>query len=151
MTQLKPTSYKALEPHTIIQIATGDDHFVALASTGHVFTCGNGEQNQLGRKITQRESRVRNLEDPELIDVELQVTRRTDSLLLVSPSARSSSSARDPTTRSLSTPRASSTPGVSTRSVRRESRPTTEDGRTSLLRPPSSNPSPPRNTVAHES
>ncbi|GAA5886774.1 hypothetical protein JCM16303_003309 [Sporobolomyces ruberrimus] len=53
-TQLHPTSLKNLEKHTIVQIACGDDHFLALTSTGHVFACGNGEQNQLGRKIVQR-------------------------------------------------------------------------------------------------
>lgn len=53
-TQLTPTSLKNLDKHTITQIATGDDHFLALTSKGHVFACGNGEQNQLGRKIVQR-------------------------------------------------------------------------------------------------
>ncbi|GAA5915899.1 uncharacterized protein JCM6883_003088 [Sporobolomyces salmoneus] len=53
-TQLHPTSLKNLEKHSIVQIACGDDHFLALTSTGYVFACGNGEQNQLGRKIIQR-------------------------------------------------------------------------------------------------
>lgn len=54
-TQLVPTALRNLDKHTIVQIATGDDHFLALTSTGMVFACGNGEQHQLGRKIIQRE------------------------------------------------------------------------------------------------
>ncbi|GAA5823288.1 hypothetical protein JCM10212_006470 [Sporobolomyces blumeae] len=53
-TQLHPTSLKNLDKHTVVQIACGDDHFLALTSKGQVFACGNGEQNQLGRKIVQR-------------------------------------------------------------------------------------------------
>ncbi|BGP01920.1 Guanine nucleotide exchange factor SRM1 [Rhodotorula toruloides] len=53
-TQLVPTALRNLDKHTIVQIATGDDHFLALTSTGMVFACGNGEQHQLGRKIIQR-------------------------------------------------------------------------------------------------
>ncbi|GAA5980709.1 hypothetical protein JCM11641_000182 [Rhodosporidiobolus odoratus] len=52
--QLNPTALANLDKHTVVQIATGDDHFLALTSTGFVFACGNGEQNQLGRKIIQR-------------------------------------------------------------------------------------------------
>ncbi|ORY73861.1 regulator of chromosome condensation 1/beta-lactamase-inhibitor protein II [Leucosporidium creatinivorum] len=54
LTQLKPVALKNIEGHTIVQLATGDDHFVALTSEGKVFACGNGEQCQLGRKIIQR-------------------------------------------------------------------------------------------------
>ncbi|GAA5903891.1 hypothetical protein JCM6882_001341 [Rhodosporidiobolus microsporus] len=53
-TQLKPTELANLGAHTIVQVACGDDHFLALTSTGFVFACGNGEQSQLGRKIIQR-------------------------------------------------------------------------------------------------
>ncbi|KAI5476530.1 regulator of chromosome condensation [Pseudohyphozyma bogoriensis] len=53
-TQLKPVELPNLGAHTIVQIATGDDHFLALTTKGEVFACGNGEQNQLGRKIVQR-------------------------------------------------------------------------------------------------
>ncbi|KAL8280155.1 hypothetical protein RQP46_007485 [Phenoliferia psychrophenolica] len=53
-TQLKPVALPNLSAHTIVQLATGDDHFIALTSKGQVFACGNGEQNQLGRKIIQR-------------------------------------------------------------------------------------------------
>ncbi|GAA5937805.1 RCC1 domain-containing protein [Sporobolomyces koalae] len=53
-TQINPTTLKNLDKHSVVQIACGDDHFLALTSTGYVFACGNGEQNQLGRKIVQR-------------------------------------------------------------------------------------------------
>ncbi|GAA5989809.1 hypothetical protein JCM5350_002950 [Sporobolomyces pararoseus] len=53
-TQLYPTSLKNLEKHSIVQVECGDDHFLALTTTGYVFACGNGEQSQLGRKIVQR-------------------------------------------------------------------------------------------------
>lgn len=53
-TQLVPQALRNLDKHTIVQIACGDDHFLALTSTGLVFACGNGEQHQLGRKIIQR-------------------------------------------------------------------------------------------------
>lgn len=54
--QLKPVALDNLASHTIVQLATGDDHFLALTSDGHVFACGNGEQHQLGRKIIARVS-----------------------------------------------------------------------------------------------
>ncbi|BGP18343.1 hypothetical protein JCM10213_008515 [Rhodosporidiobolus nylandii] len=53
-TQLVPTALANLAKHTVVQVACGDDHFLALTSDGKVFACGNGEQNQLGRKIIQR-------------------------------------------------------------------------------------------------
>jgi len=52
--QLTPVALPALANQTVVQVATGDDHFLALTSTGQVYACGNGEQNQLGRKIIQR-------------------------------------------------------------------------------------------------
>ncbi|SDA01258.1 BZ3500_MvSof-1268-A1-R1_Chr10-1g02543 [Microbotryum saponariae] len=52
--QLKPLALKNLEAVSIVQVVTGDDHFVALTTKGTVFACGNGEQCQLGRKIIQR-------------------------------------------------------------------------------------------------
>lgn len=54
LTQLEPVELPGLAAHTIVQVECGDDHFLALTSTGYVFACGNGEQNQLGRKIIQR-------------------------------------------------------------------------------------------------
>ncbi|GAA5977902.1 hypothetical protein JCM10908_005141 [Rhodotorula pacifica] len=53
-TQLVPQTLRNVDKHTIVQVACGDDHFLALTSTGMVFACGNGEQSQLGRKIIQR-------------------------------------------------------------------------------------------------
>ncbi|KAF9116938.1 radical S-adenosyl methionine domain-containing protein 1 [Mortierella sp. AM989] len=38
----------------IVDIATGTDHVLALASTGRVFSWGNGQQMQLGRRIVAR-------------------------------------------------------------------------------------------------
>ncbi|KAK4049827.1 hypothetical protein OIV83_003883 [Microbotryomycetes sp. JL201] len=54
LTQIKPVPLKNLESQVIVQLATGNDHFVALTTDGKVFACGNGEQCQLGRKIIQR-------------------------------------------------------------------------------------------------
>ncbi|KAM0790239.1 hypothetical protein ACM66B_005548 [Microbotryomycetes sp. NB124-2] len=54
LTQIKPVPLKNLENQVIVQLATGNDHFVALTTDGKVFACGNGEQCQLGRKIIQR-------------------------------------------------------------------------------------------------
>ncbi|GAA5862301.1 hypothetical protein JCM8547_007594 [Rhodosporidiobolus lusitaniae] len=52
--QLVPTALANLDKHTFVQVECGADHFLALTTTGFVFACGNGEQNQLGRKIIQR-------------------------------------------------------------------------------------------------
>ncbi|KWU42836.1 RCC1/BLIP-II protein [Rhodotorula sp. JG-1b] len=49
-TQLVPQALRNVDKHTIVQVACGDDHFLALTSTGMVFACGNGEQSQLGHK-----------------------------------------------------------------------------------------------------
>ncbi|KAF9187561.1 hypothetical protein BGZ51_001210 [Haplosporangium sp. Z 767] len=38
----------------IVDIATGTDHVLALASSGHVYSWGNGQQMQLGRRIVAR-------------------------------------------------------------------------------------------------
>ena len=38
----------------ITQIACGADHALALNSSGHVYAWGNGQQNQLGRRIVER-------------------------------------------------------------------------------------------------
>lgn len=56
--QLEPVALPNLSSHTLVQLATGDDHFLALTTDGHVFACGNGEQHQLGRKIIARVSRA---------------------------------------------------------------------------------------------
>ena len=38
----------------IVQVACGTDHVLALTTTGHVYVWGNGQQNQLGRRIIER-------------------------------------------------------------------------------------------------
>ncbi|KAG5458672.1 MAG: regulator of chromosome condensation 1/beta-lactamase-inhibitor protein II [Olpidium bornovanus] len=38
----------------IVQVAAGDDHVLALTSLGEVYAWGNGEQNQLGRRLIPR-------------------------------------------------------------------------------------------------
>lgn len=37
----------------VVKISSGDDHLAMLAVDGVVYTCGNGEQGQLGR-VTER-------------------------------------------------------------------------------------------------
>lgn len=56
--QFKPMEFEVLKEHSIVQVAAGNDHFLALTTTGFVFACGRGEQNQLGRKIIARVSRL---------------------------------------------------------------------------------------------
>lgn len=41
----------------VIKIASGADHLVMLTANGHVFTCGCGEQGQLGRLSERAASR----------------------------------------------------------------------------------------------
>ncbi|KAG0199388.1 hypothetical protein BGX28_007341 [Mortierella sp. GBA30] len=38
----------------VVDIVTGTDHVLALTSTGHVYSWGNGQQMQLGRRIVAR-------------------------------------------------------------------------------------------------
>jgi regulator of chromosome condensation len=40
--------------HSFVQVACGDDHVVALTTDGIVYTWGNGQQSQLGRRIIER-------------------------------------------------------------------------------------------------
>lgn len=40
---------------TVVKIASGADHIVFLTNHGEVYTCGCGEQGQLGR-LTERSS-----------------------------------------------------------------------------------------------
>lgn len=39
----------------VVKIASGNDHLVLLSENGHVYTCGCGEQGQLGR-VAERSS-----------------------------------------------------------------------------------------------
>ncbi|CAO1621925.1 unnamed protein product [Sympodiomycopsis kandeliae] len=52
--QYQPVSLPALVQHSFSQIACGDDHILALTTTGLVYTWGNGQQLQLGRRIIER-------------------------------------------------------------------------------------------------
>lgn len=38
----------------VVQIAAGCDHAILLTADGHVWTFGNGQQGQLGRKVIER-------------------------------------------------------------------------------------------------
>ena len=47
-----PTKVHGLQ--NIVDIATGTDHVLALDASGHVYSWGNGQQMQLGRRIVAR-------------------------------------------------------------------------------------------------
>lgn len=53
-TQFLPVALPALTKYSFVQVACGDDHVVALTTDGVVFTWGNGQQSQLGRRIIER-------------------------------------------------------------------------------------------------
>ncbi|KAF9430431.1 hypothetical protein BGZ94_006908 [Podila epigama] len=67
--QDKPTKVKELS--SIVDIATGTDHVLALSSNGHVYSWGNGQQMQLGRRILSR--RMLNGLTPESVGVKSMV------------------------------------------------------------------------------
>lgn len=52
--QLEPVRIDALE--NIVQLVAGKDHIVALDSHGLVYTWGNGQQAQLGRRVVGRDT-----------------------------------------------------------------------------------------------
>ena len=54
--QFTPIAIPAFQRNKIqiVQVACGADHVLALTSTGHVYVWGNGQQNQLGRRIIER-------------------------------------------------------------------------------------------------
>ncbi|WVR09387.1 hypothetical protein IAU60_006454 [Kwoniella sp. DSM 27419] len=60
--QFTPISLPAFAKVKIVQVSCGADHVLALTDTGHVYVWGNGQQNQLGRRIIER--RIRNSLDP---------------------------------------------------------------------------------------
>lgn len=41
----------------VVKIASGNDHLVLLSESGRVYTCGRGEQGQLGRVAARTASR----------------------------------------------------------------------------------------------
>ncbi|KAI9499339.1 regulator of chromosome condensation 1/beta-lactamase-inhibitor protein II [Zychaea mexicana] len=49
-----PAVFEPLSKETIVDIAAGADHCVALTNDGRVYTWGNGQQYQLGRRISER-------------------------------------------------------------------------------------------------
>ncbi|KAG8934737.1 hypothetical protein FRC02_009318 [Tulasnella sp. 418] len=62
-TQFTPIELHGMSKNIIHSVASGTDHVVALDTTGHVFTWGDGQQHQLGRRIIERR-RLNGL-DPE--------------------------------------------------------------------------------------
>ncbi|GAA5903078.1 hypothetical protein JCM8208_000445 [Rhodotorula glutinis] len=52
--QWQPTALDALAKHSFVQVACGDDHYLALTTKGLVLTAGVGEQGQLGRRVFSR-------------------------------------------------------------------------------------------------
>ena len=50
----RPVQPVGLEHIVFSQVAAGSDHCLALTTSGHVYTFGNGQQGQLGRKIIER-------------------------------------------------------------------------------------------------
>ncbi|KAG0152556.1 hypothetical protein CROQUDRAFT_650002 [Cronartium quercuum f. sp. fusiforme G11] len=55
--QLVPTRVSNLSQSPVSQIVCGYDHVLALTTDGHVYSWGNGQQHQLGRKIIERRKR----------------------------------------------------------------------------------------------
>lgn len=53
-TQFLPVALPALTKHSFVQVACGSDHVLALSTEGIVFSWGNGQQGQLGRRIIER-------------------------------------------------------------------------------------------------
>ncbi|RUS20169.1 regulator of chromosome condensation 1/beta-lactamase-inhibitor protein II [Endogone sp. FLAS-F59071] len=49
-----PTLFQPLTKTTVVDIVSGADHLLALTSQGEVYGWGNGQQNQLGRRIIER-------------------------------------------------------------------------------------------------
>ncbi|KAF7726903.1 hypothetical protein EC973_008198 [Apophysomyces ossiformis] len=60
-----PVLYEPLQRETIVDIAAGTDHCLALTDTGRVYGWGNGQQFQLGRRVIER--RKQNGLVPELL------------------------------------------------------------------------------------
>ncbi|PLW34863.1 hypothetical protein PCANC_15888 [Puccinia coronata f. sp. avenae] len=65
--QLVPTRVSNLRDYPVSQVVCGYDHVLALTTDGHVFSWGNGQQQQLGRKIIER--RKKNGLSPERLSL----------------------------------------------------------------------------------
>jgi len=66
-TQTEPTLVWDLRNETVVDIACGADHILALTETGEVWSWGDGSQMQLGRRVIQR--RALNSLKPERVGV----------------------------------------------------------------------------------
>jgi len=47
----------------ILKICSGNDHLAMLGEDGRVYTCGDGQQGQLGRRIPRRSTRSQDVVD----------------------------------------------------------------------------------------
>ncbi|GFZ51886.1 Poly(A)+ RNA transport protein 2 [Saitozyma sp. JCM 24511] len=63
--QFTPVPLPSLAKVKITDVSCGSDHVLALTTTGHVYVWGNGQQNQLGRRIMERR-RLNGLEPERL-------------------------------------------------------------------------------------
>jgi regulator of chromosome condensation len=63
--QFTPVPLPSLSKIKITSVSCGSDHVLALTTTGHVYVWGNGQQNQLGRRIMERR-RLNGLEPERL-------------------------------------------------------------------------------------
>jgi len=52
--QFTPIPLPSLQKVKIIEVACGENHVLALTTSGHVYVWGSGQQNQLGRRIMAR-------------------------------------------------------------------------------------------------
>jgi regulator of chromosome condensation len=52
--QFSPVALPRLSKIKIVQVSCGNDHVLALSSTGEVWVWGNGSSRQLGRRIIER-------------------------------------------------------------------------------------------------
>ncbi|KAL6054785.1 RUN and FYVE domain-containing protein 2 [Balamuthia mandrillaris] len=64
---LKPTKVRALEGVTIVRIATGGSHMIALGTGGKIYTWGEGSRGQLGKGKSVQQSSA-----PLLVDAPFQ-------------------------------------------------------------------------------
>lgn len=53
-TQFSPIPLPSISNHRFSAVACGADHVLALTTDGFVYVWGNGDQNQLGRRIIER-------------------------------------------------------------------------------------------------
>ncbi|WWC90461.1 uncharacterized protein L201_005396 [Kwoniella dendrophila CBS 6074] len=60
--QFTPISLPTFSKIKISDVSCGTDHVLALTTTGHVYVWGNGQQNQLGRRVIER--RIKNSLEP---------------------------------------------------------------------------------------